>query len=93
MLQLYANLYEFQLKNSNKYSVIDVNELALITEKVFTWYKDADKQQKKFFANLLFALQTKSLAKPFLSQLGDIKSKSATEQLPNLQECLNIYEA
>lgn len=88
MLQLYANLYEFQLKNSNKYSVIDVNELALITEKVFTWYKDADKQQKKLFANLLFVLQTKDLAKSFLSHLGDIKSKSATEQLTNLQECL-----
>ncbi|WP_454780845.1 hypothetical protein [Legionella sp. WA2022007384] len=88
MLKLYANLYEFQLTRSRQYSVIDINELAQIVEQVFTWYKDAGKQQKDRFADLLFQLQIRGQAKAFLAQLGDVKSKSALEQLTKMQECI-----
>lgn len=82
------NLYEFQSSRSTKYSSIDVNDLSLIVSKVFTWYKDADKQQKERFARLLFILQKNGQANAFLNQLGDIKSKTASEQLTKLEECL-----
>ncbi|KTC93523.1 hypothetical protein OQJ18_04010 [Fluoribacter dumoffii] len=88
MLKLYMNLYEFQSSRSTKYSSIDVNDLSLIVSKVFTWYKDADKQQKERFARLLFILQKNGQANAFLNQLGDIKSKTASEQLTKLEECL-----
>lgn len=92
MLQLYVNLYELQLQKSAEYSVIHVNNLALIIEQVFTWYKDADKNQKKNFADLLFELQKQGKAKAFLEELGSVKDKTASEQMNKLDECIRALE-
>lgn len=88
MLKLYLRLYEYQQTRSSRYSDIDVDDLAKIMEQVFTWYKDASKKEKDHFADLLFDLQVKGQANAFLTQLGDIKSKSALEQMQKIQECI-----
>ncbi|MDI9817898.1 MULTISPECIES: hypothetical protein [unclassified Legionella] len=71
MLRLYNKLYGLQLQQGANYSVIDVNNLALIIEKLFSWYQKAEQQQKQTFADLLFMLQEKGLAKGFLEKLGN----------------------
>lgn len=97
VLRLYTKLYNLQAQDSSKYSSIEIVELALILERTFNFYKDATKEQKEEFANLLFVLQKISKeqktnkAKEFLDKLpvlAEMKEKSAQEQLLCIQEAL-----
>ena len=91
MLRLYTRLYNLQSQRSSQYSVIEISELAQIVERVFTYYKEATKEQKEAFANLLFTLQETGKAKEFLAKLpplADTQTKSAAEQFTCLQETL-----
>lgn len=95
MLRLYTKLYNLQSQPSSKYSVIEIAELALIVERAFTYYKEATREQKETFANLLFTLQATGKAKDFLSKLpplADTKNKSAQEQFACIQEALKTAD-
>ncbi|MCL9684603.1 hypothetical protein [Legionella maioricensis] len=91
LLRLYTKLYNLQSQRSSQYSVIEIVELALIVERVFTYYKEAAREEKETFANLLFTLQETGKAKEFLAKLPPItetKTKTKQEQFACLQEAL-----
>ncbi|KTD13345.1 hypothetical protein [Legionella jamestowniensis] len=97
MLSLYHDLYDFQANrlqaSSTSYGVIDVNDLALIVQRVFPWYQKAAFAEKNTFASLLFTLQTKGLAKEFLAKLGDPKLlQSESQQLAKLTEVISTFD-
>jgi hypothetical protein len=89
MLRLYTRLYNLQSQRSTQYSIIEIGELAQIVERVFTYYKEATKEQKETFANLLFTLQETGKVKEFLAKLPPLaETQTAQEQFAYLQETL-----
>ncbi|CEG56719.1 hypothetical protein [Legionella fallonii] len=97
ILKLYVKLYNLQALGSSQYSAIEIGELAQILERTFTYYKEANKEQKEDFTNFLLMLQKISKeqknnkVKEFLEKLpslAEMKNKSAQEQLLCIQEAL-----